>query len=56
VISFERLRGTTAVDQQNGPPDKPIAANSTQQLQKIEKAIEPYVKKAKETLPEAQRR
>lgn len=44
-----------AVAQNQPPEDKPVAVNADQ-LKKLENAIAPYVKKARETLPEAKRR
>ena len=44
-----------AAAQNNPPQDKPVATNAEQQ-KKIEDAIAPYVKKARETLPEAKKR
>jgi len=41
--------------QSNAPPDKPVAANA-EQVKKFEDAIAPYVKKARETLPEAKKK
>lgn len=38
--------------QDNAPPDKPVAASAAN-VKKFEDAIAPYVKKARETLPEA---
>lgn len=54
-LVFSLIFPFTIPIQQNGPPDKPIAANS-EQADKLDKAIEPHVKKAKETLPEAKKR
>jgi uncharacterized protein YegJ (DUF2314 family) len=41
--------------QNNSPKDKPVASNA-EQLKKLEDAIAPYVKKARETLPEAKKK
>lgn len=40
---------------QSGPPDKPVSAEA-EKVRKLEKAIEPYVKKARATLPEAKKK
>jgi uncharacterized protein YegJ (DUF2314 family) len=44
-----------AVAQNNSPQDKPVAS-SAEQLKKFEDAIAPYVKKARESLPEAKKK
>ena len=44
-----------AVTQNNSPQDKPVASNA-EQLKKFEDAIAPYVKKARETLPDAKKK
>jgi len=44
-----------AAAQNNPPQDKPVSSNAEQQ-KKIEDAIAPYVKKARETLPEAKKK
>jgi Uncharacterized protein conserved in bacteria (DUF2314) len=44
-----------AVAQNNPPQDKPVASDA-EQLKKFEDAIAPYVKKARETLPEAKKK
>jgi uncharacterized protein YegJ (DUF2314 family) len=44
-----------AIAQNNSPQDKPVAT-SAEQLKKFEDAIEPYVKKARESLPEAKKK
>jgi uncharacterized protein YegJ (DUF2314 family) len=41
--------------QNKSPQDKPVAAN-TEQVKKLEDAIAPYVKKARESLPEAKKK
>jgi uncharacterized protein YegJ (DUF2314 family) len=41
--------------QNNSPRDKPVAANG-EQVKKFEAAIAPYVKKAREALPEAKKK
>ena len=41
--------------QDNAPKDKPVAANA-ERIKKFEEAIAPYVKKARETLPEAKKK
>ena len=41
--------------QNKSPQDKPVASNA-EQLKKFEDAIAPYVKKARETLPEAKKK
>jgi uncharacterized protein YegJ (DUF2314 family) len=43
------------VAQNKSPQDKPVAANA-EQVKKFEDAIAPYVKKARETLPEAKKK
>ena len=45
----------SALAQNNSPQDKPVAS-SAEQLKKFEDAIAPYVKKARETLPEAKKK
>ena len=40
----------------NAPPDKPVRANSQDEVARIEEAIKPYLEKAKQTYPEARRR
>jgi uncharacterized protein YegJ (DUF2314 family) len=40
----------------NPPPDQPVTVRSDPQLQKLMSAIEPYVKKARATYPEAKAR
>lgn len=45
----------SALAQNNSPQDKPVAS-SAEQLKKFEEAIAPYVKKARETLPEAKKK
>jgi uncharacterized protein YegJ (DUF2314 family) len=54
VVSF--VPPSIPVAAQNNPPqDKPISANA-EKLKKFEDAIAPYVKKARETLPEAKKK
>jgi hypothetical protein len=38
------------------PKDKPVGVKSNDGLKKFEEAIAPYVKQARETLPEAKKR
>ena len=45
----------SAPAQNNSPQDKPITSNA-EQLKKFEDAIAPYVKKAREALPEAKKK
>ena len=40
----------------NAPPDKPAGVQGLEKTAKLEEAIAPYVKKAKETLPRAKKR
>lgn len=40
----------------NAPQDKPIHAQSNDQVQKLEDAVKPYVEKAKQTYPQAKKR
>lgn len=44
-----------AVAQNNSPQDKPVVSNA-ERLKKFEDALAPYVKKARETLPEAKKK
>ena len=54
VLSF--VPSSVPVAAQNNPPqDKPVGANP-EKLKKLEDAIAPYVKKARETLPEAEKK
>jgi tetratricopeptide (TPR) repeat protein len=55
-LAFILLSSVSSVAAQNNPPqDKPIASNA-EQAKRIEDAIAPYVKKARETLPEAKKK
>lgn len=40
----------------NAPPDQPKQANSSAEVRKFEEAIQPHLKKAKETYPDAKKR
>ena len=51
-IEHFKSRGISTAAPNNAPKDKPVVANA-EQTKKLEEAIAPYVKKARESLPEA---
>jgi uncharacterized protein YegJ (DUF2314 family) len=50
------VKGGAACGQGKAPADKTVSAKSDEDVKKFEEAIAPYVKKARETLPEAKKR
>ena len=48
--------GVPVSGQGQAPADKPVEAKSDKQVKSFEEAIAPYLKKAKETLPDAKKR